>query len=501
VSEASQSFDTPCYTTSRDEEAEPTLLSRERTGAARDLGKSGGTFVRARWLLADRASRVLSETGVVQSTDPVVRLAVPVGPVEPFRWLRGQSLCPKLYWSGREGGLGVATVGAADLQEGDTREGAEALRKRLAPLVASGDPQVRYYGGLRFDPLPDPDVEWTAFGAYRFVLPRFELHAGPVEATLVCNLVLPRDAGRQAEILEQIERLSLPQNASDATLPEPICRTDAPGPSGWRRNIERALAAFSDGRLGKVVLARRTEFAFTKAVDAALLAESLKEATPGCFHFYVEPEEGAAFLGASPERLFRREGRAIESEAVAGTRPRGASEADDAELRDELLRSAKDKAEHDYVRVGIGETLGPLCDELEVEEDVFEMKLASRRHLISKVRGTLCEGVTDAEVLRALHPTPAVGGYPGVEALEEIRALEPFDRGWYAGPVGWIGADAAEFAVGIRSGLVRGNTLALFSGAGIVAGSAPEGEWAEIEQKIGDFTRMFGHGHEAHAAR
>jgi menaquinone-specific isochorismate synthase len=109
--------------------------------------------------------------------------------------------------------------------------------------------------------------------------------------------------------------------------------------------------------------------------------------------------------------------------------------------------------------------------------------------------------VTDAEVLRALHPTPAVGGYPGVEALEEIRALEPFDRGWYAGPVGWIGADAAEFAVGIRSGLVRGNTLALFSGAGIVAGSAPEGEWAEIEQKIGDFTRMFGHGPEAHAAR
>jgi menaquinone-specific isochorismate synthase len=104
-------------------------------------------------------------------------------------------------------------------------------------------------------------------------------------------------------------------------------------------------------------------------------------------------------------------------------------------------------------------------------------------------------------VLGALHPTPAVGGYPRAGALGDIRALEPFDRGWWAGPVGWIGADGAEFAVGIRSGLVRGERLALFSGAGIVSGSVPEGEWAEIEQKIGDFTRMFGLDPERHTAR
>ena len=430
-----------------------------------------------------------------------MRLAVPVGPVDMLRWLRGQSLFPKLYWSGREEGLGVAAVGAADLQVSDVPESTDALPKRLAPLLASGDPQVRYYGGLSFDPLREPDVEWAAFGAYRFALPRFELHAGPLAATLVCNLVLPRDAERHAEILEQIERLSFPQNAPGAALPEPITRADNPDQGGWRRNVERELAAFSEGRLGKVVLARRTEFGFERDLDAVLLAERLGELTPDCFHFYVEPEEGTAFVSASPERLFRREGRAIESEAVAGTRPRGASEADDAELRDELLQSEKDKAEHEHVRVGIRETLGPLCDELEIEEGVSEMKLASRRHLVSRVRGTLGEGVTDAEVLRALHPTPAVGGYPRAEALEEIRALERFDRGWYAGPVGWIGADRAEFAVGIRSGLVRRNRLALFSGAGIVAGSVPESEWAEIEQKIGDFTRMFGLDPGRHAAR
>ena len=227
-------------------------------------------------------------------------------------------------------------------------------------------------------------------------------------------------------------------------------------------------------------------------LDPTLVLEGLKAATPGCFHFYAEPEDGVAFLGASPERLFRRDGSSVVSEAVAGTRPRGVSSADDKGLGEDLLHSVKDRSEHSYVRTGIGEALAPLCEELDLEEGVSEMKLARGRHLKSRIRGVLREGVTDADLIGALHPTPAVCGYPRDEALQEIRALEPFDRGWYAGPIGWIGADASEFAVGLRSGLVRGRTLALFSGAGIVAGSVPHEEWAEIEQKIGDFTGMFG---------
>ena len=476
------------------------MLSRERTGLEPNGGPLDGLSARARWLLADRVGRALSEVGDVSAAaERVVRLTVSVEQVEPLRWLRNQTLLPKLCWSGRDDEGGVATVGAADVQEGNVPD--DVLREGLGSLLSSGDREVRYYGGLRFDPLRDPDVEWAPFGAYCFVLPRFELHTRDGEATLVCNLVLPRDAGRHAEILEQVERLSFSQDAPDDALPEPVSRTDRPDERGWRDNVERALSAFSEGRLGKVVLARRTELGFAEEIDAALLAERLREATPGCFNYYVEPEEGVAFVGASPERLFRREGRVIESEAVAGTRPRGASEADDDELRDDLLRSQKDKAEHDHVRVGIREALEPLCDELEVEGGVSEMKLASRRHLVSRVQGLLREGVTDAEVLRVLHPTPAVGGHPKEEALEEIRGVETFDRGWYAGPVGWIGAGGAEFAVGIRSGLVRGKRLALFSGAGIVEGSVPEAEWAEIEQKIGDFTGMFGFDPARRAAR
>ena len=382
------------------------------------------------------------------------------------------------------------------MQEGDASESAEALRKQVASLLVSDYSGARYYGGLRFDPSREPDEEWSSFGAYSFVLPRFELHTGEGEATLVCNLVLPRDADRSEEILEGVEGLVFPQDASDGALedllPAPVSRTDGPDLRGWRANVERELRLFSEGSLGKVVLARRAGLDFAADLDPTLLAESLKAVTPGCFHFYVEPERGVAFLGASPERLFRREGRSVQSEAVAETRPRGASSADDDGLRDDLLHSEKDLSEHAYVRIGIHEALGPLCEEIEVESDISEMKLARGRHLRSRVRGTLREGVTDAALLDALHPTSAVGGHPRGEALGEIRALEPFDRGWYAGPIGWIGTDASDFAVGIRSALVRGRTLALFSGAGIVAGSVPDEEWAEIEQKIGDFTRMFG---------
>jgi len=475
------------------------LLSREYSGSLGENGSAPG----ARWLLADRVSHTLSGARLESIADPVeriVRLAVPVGRIDPFRWLSEQRVFPKVYWSGREDRDGVAAVGTADVREAGVSEGVGSLSKLLAALPDAGGSGARYYGGGRFDPLGKSDEEWAAFGAYRFLLPRFELHAEDTQTTLVCNLVLPRDTEDASKILQEIEDLSFPEGAMGALLPTPVLREDSPDLQGWKENVEWALSAFAEGRLGKVVLARRAAFGFDGDLDPALLLESLKAVTPGCFHFYAEPEDGTAFLGASPERLFRRDGRSLQSEAVAGTRPRGVSSADDEGLRDELLHSAKDRVEHTYVSKGIREALEPLCEELEIEDSVADMKLARGRHLRSKVRGTLSDGVTDAGLLEAMHPTPAVGGYPRDTAREEIRVLEPFDRGWYAGPVGWIGADASEFAVGLRSGLVRGQTLALFSGAGIVAGSVPDEEWAEIEQKIGDFTGMFGL-EQGHAAR
>jgi len=469
------------------------LLSSEQRGRIRGAGTPDAA-ARVRWLLAEKVSRALSAPPGYPEEERIARISVDAGRADALAWLREQRAYPRLYWSGREGAAETAATGAADLQTGEGPEDIAVLGKRLR---AAGEAGGRYFGGGRFDSGRGTGEEWEPFGGYRFVLPRFELEVEGTGSTLSCNLVLPRDRDRQEEILTQIEGLRVPVEGDDDPLPEPLFREDSPDRGGWEANVGRALAAFSEGRLGKVVLARRAELGFAEELDGISLLRELRAATPGCFHFYVEPVEGTAFVGASPERLYKREGRVVTSEAVAGTRPRGASSDDDEDLREELLGSEKDRAEHGFVRVGIGETLGPLCEELEVEGGVSEMKLASRRHLVSRVGARLREGVTDAEVLGALHPTPAVGGYPKEGALEDIRALEPFDRGWYAGPVGWVGAEGAEFAVGIRSGLLRGHRLALFSGAGIVEGSRPDEEWAEIEQKIEDFTGAFGLGNRA----
>ena len=134
--------------------------------------------------------------------------------------------------------------------------------------------------------------------------------------------------------------------------------------------------------------------------------------------------------------------------------------------------------------------LEPLTTDLRADEEPELLKLERKQHLISRISASVLPGVANAQLLQALHPTPAVGGMPRDKALEWIQTLEPFARGWYAAPVGWLGVDACEFAVAIRSGLVAGNEVSVYSGAGIVQGSDPEAEWQEIENKISDFVKV-----------
>ena len=156
----------------------------------------------------------------------------------------------------------------------------------------------------------------------------------------------------------------------------------------------------------------------------------------------------------------------------------------DARLEAELLRSDKELREHRYVHASIAASLRELCSRVSTQEAVRVRKLAHVQHLHTSFHGTLRPGVGLAQVLQRLHPTPAVGGYPACGVTGLIGALEGFDRGWYAGPVGWISAGAAEFAVAIRAGVAAGDTLHLYAGNGIVRGSTADAEWAEMEQKI-----------------
>ena len=427
----------------------------------------------------------------------VLRVETPAPPVDPLAWLEAQSGPHRTYWRGRGEAEARASIGAALVVDGPLASVAGQAGEVLAALP----PNARLTTTARFNDAAQVGAEWAPFGAARFVLPRVEYASDGRTATLAVHVAPgePLDAARSAVAGL---RVSAPPEAAELGLP--FMRRDDPDRAEWDRMLAWTLGVLADadlraegGLLQKVVLARRARFLFEDAVDPFALLRRLEAATPRCFHALVEAEGGAAFLTATPERLFRLDGRAIQTEAVAGTRPRSASDADDDRLRDELLASEKDRREHGYVRDRIEAALAPLTASLDVDGDASAMTLARGRHLYTGVRGTLAGGVGALDVLRALHPTPAVGGTPTDLALDVIDRLEPFDRGLYAGPVGWVGRDgagreAAEVAVGIRSGLVQGRALSLYSGAGIVAGSDPAAEWAEIEHKIGDFARVLG---------
>ncbi len=466
-------------------------------------------------VLAEQARSVLDRQS--DGATRLVRLTVPLAEeMNPLEWVRAQNGSEVVYWSDRtpdvisdEGRFvdrsstpvavdqrTVGAIGAADVLTSDDRSfDPERLQQRLDGRFQRTDAPIRYYGGLRFDAAAASSSErvaWTSFGTYRFVLPRFEVVEAEERTVLACNLVLPRDAQSAEALLESIHSLSFPSATEEASLPEPTERRDRPQKTEWTHIVRWALEAIRGRRLDKVVLARRVGLSLDAPVDPLAVLQQLKTATPGCFHFALRPAAGPTFLGAPPERLFRRRGVEVMSEAVAGTRKRGKTPEEDAALRNELLTSAKERREHAFVQEAILSDLEGLCTSVNSPDTPSELALARGRHLHAHLTGTLRSEVSTVELLDALHPTPAVGGVPTRAALRAIREQEPFDRGWYAGPVGWIGPDAAEFAVAIRSGLVDPSRLALFSGAGIVEGSVPEREWDEIEQKIGDFAAVLG---------
>ena len=461
-----------------------------------DVGEEVAEADAHRSALSEQVRDVLGRTN---GSDPIVQVSVSLPPeVDPLGWLRAQPSTESVYWSGRRAGAVVAGTGAADCVEVHEQPVSyAALEETLTDRLARAEAPLRYYGGLRFDarqPLPDghPDDRWKPFGTARFVLPRLRLVHDGASARLTCTLVLPRDGQRADAIVETIQSTPLPVPVRASALPSPVRRTDAPTQKEWTRMVAWALRAFDQKRLDKVVLARRVALTFGEELDPLGVLQHLEPATPGCFHFAVQPNASSAFIGASPERLFRLEGRTLESEAVAGTRSRGDSDEADAALRHELLESDKDRREHAFVEDAIRDQLDALCETVAAVGETTDLELARGRHLHSRLQGQIRPGVTPLQVLAALHPTPAVGGVPQTDALTAIRNQEPFDRGWYAGPVGWVGPDRAEFAVAIRSGLVRSRSMDLFSGAGIVDGSVPSREWNEIEQKIGDFAAVLG---------
>ena len=386
------------------------------------------------------------------------------------RWLELAPLFPRFYWRSRSGGdqtlaMGNAAFGSlADLME----------------LLDDGDPGIRVFGGCRFDPASHNGSDWIDFPDEFFFVPKAEIIHSGGRTTLAVNL--SDNETDLSDVSKWIERLG---DMGAAPRPGVLTRWDQPNFKAWSQTVDHALKEFQSSPLKKVVLARKSCLELTETITPFALVEILAGGAPACFHFCLQPTaDSGAFLGASPELLFRRDGLRLESEAVAGTRPRSLDTVEDERLESQLLKMSKEQREHRLVVDSLAETFRELCSEFSQDNAPSVLKLSRVQHLRTAFSGLLNDGVGDDTILGAFHPTPATCGSPYAEAIRFIEENEPFDRGWYAGPVGAVSRDEAEFAVAIRSMLWLGRKIHVFAGAGVVEGSESEREWNELEDKI-----------------
>ncbi len=399
-------------------------------------------------------------------------------------WLAAQPDNVKIYWRGRRNGEEIAAIGTAQRHRLDRLPDADTLDRLYRQLLQQDeDSDLRLYGGVAFDP---KQPAWPAFGQAQFVLPRLELRRQGEQAQLRLNL--SATDGQWGPELEAA-RAALQNLAKAAPLPplgpaHLLSRQDTPNRARWDALIGQITHPSFIDDTPKVVMARETRMRTSARPNPWTVLHAWQLLNPGSYQYGFQFSDDHTFISCSPERLYHRLGRELATEALAGTTVRGFTEADDQALANALLNDSKNSHENQLVRHHIEAQLSPLADYVGVEESPTILKLNHIQHLHRGIRAELKAGVTDLQLLQALHPTPAVGGLPRDAAMGFIRQREGFDRGWYAGACGYLGQNESEFSVAIRSALFCPERITLFAGAGIVSDSEAEAEWQELNNKL-----------------
>ncbi|KIL75731.1 isochorismate synthase MenF [Bacillus badius] len=351
------------------------------------------------------------------------------------------------------------------------------------------------FGGFSFDPKQEQEEEWSKFSSAFFYLPEYMLTIYEGECYLTTNVICPSD-----ELEELIDKLESKKDwlLTQASAQQPdehkqFAYIKEQNTEQWKKAVNEAVKQIrSDDELKKVVLARKIVAGFNQEIDQDNVLERLMKQQPDSFVFSLEAME-SCFLGASPERLVRKRNDIALSTCLAGSIKRGRTDEEDDAFGKELLDDEKNRIEHDYVVQMIKREMEALCQTVNIPSAPGLMKVRDIQHLYTPVTGITDEGRSILQFVERLHPTPALGGLPNDKALPVIRRLEEMDRGFYAGPVGWMDyRKNGEFAVAIRSGLLSKQQAFLYAGCGIVADSEAESELAETRIKFRPMLRALG---------
>ena len=442
-----------------------------------------------------RGRTVASVTVPVDCEDPVALVFASRRANEPW-----------FCWEQPDRGVVFASLGKA---ESVISRGADRFRDVAAECAhLSGEASVvsvagdaaltgpTWVGGFSFSDSGAGSPQWSSFEPAEMTLPEICFSTDPSGTTMTLNAIVDRKTdlgGTESALLARVAALT--PRGLPMIDPHPSHRPrieNARSPGQFEASVAAAVERIRSGELDKVVLAREVVVRAGSAHDPAAIFAAIREGFPSCFNFCVGTPE-AAFIGASPELLVRCAGRSVSTVGLAGSTRRSSDPAVDDHLAQKLLTSSKDRGEQGLVVEGIVKALSRLSVWVEAAEEPEIVKVANIQHLATPVVAQLAQPRTAIELAGKLHPTPAVGGEPWKRASLVMDQVEDLDRGWYAGPVGWMnGSGDGEFCVALRSALLRDRDAHLYAGVGVVADSDPASELAETEIKLGALLPLIG---------
>lgn len=427
----------------------------------------------------------------------LVSISLAVDDLDPLAVLESIYEPDELHFYAERPGSGFAVAGAEAViqfvSEGSDRFPAARrfIERTLEQTLAVGALEEPFAGPhfLLAAGFADQAAPGARVPPLRLFVPRWQVSRMGDGSVAVANLVVTPEAA-VAPIAARVARAHAKFRSFDYRArprqerPSGVVRVEEAGPD-YRAAVQQALGEIARGDYRKVVLARARRLVAGEPFHPLGVLNHLRQRFPACYAFSIGDGAGGSFIGASPERLVRVVGGRMHTEALAGSAPRGVTASEDAALARELLHSEKDRREHGLVLESIARRTADLGVKLEHAAAPRLLGLANVQHLHTPVSAVLPPGVHILDLVQRLHPTPAVGGTPREPAVAALARLERFPRGLYAGPLGWVDwRGEGEFIVGLRSAQIAGATATAYAGAGIVAGSDPEKEFAETELKF-----------------
>lgn len=399
------------------------------------------------------------------------------------------------YWSSTDDDFTIVGIGSAyELQASDRHydalqaEWMELLDRSFIhnPYHVSGTGIVAL-GGMTFDPKKKPTSLWNTFGVNLLHVPTYSIVQDRDDFYLTVTCVLDQET-KQGDVLtlfdEAEDCLRTLNEKSEIERQSPVVQKNEIGTEKWLENVTKAIQYIRDDRAKKIVLAREMRVQLRDTVQIGSMLEKLHALQTNCF-IYAFARGEDCFIGATPERLVRIEGEDMLSTCLAGTAPRGKTKEEDERIGLDLLQDNKNLEEHAYVVQMITNAITPYCTDVKLAKKPVLRPLKNLQHLYTPVTAKVKSEFHIFDLIKSLHPTPALGGVPSDVALAFMREHEELDRGWYGAPIGWLDSNQhGEFAVGIRSALVQGDEVSLFAGCGIMRDSDPEEEYEETNIKF-----------------